>query len=198
MKRWQASIGVMLAMFILVGCAATVPGPVPVTRPEIPITPSVEPAPEPVPKSSLPRLAPGLSPQPVSADRDLLLEGIATLGRAEGPDPPEARRIFSVLVEKYPKSRWRPVAETLIRLIDEGQKARERELQERILKERALAERNRALQENEQLKKAVRGLTERLQAETAALVRENDQLKSDLQRLKALEVELQRRERMLR
>jgi hypothetical protein len=192
MKRWQAVIGVMLATFLLAGCAATVP--VPVSRPEIPSTPPVEPAPEPSP----PRPAPGLPPRPVPADRDLLLEGIATLGRAEKPDPPEARRIFSALVEKHPQSRWRPAAETLIHLIDEGQKARERELQERILKERALAERSRALQENEQLKKAVRDLTERLQAETAALAQENDQLKSDLKRLKALEIELQRRERMLR
>ena len=39
---------------------------------------------------------------------------------------------------------------------------------------------------------------ERLQAETAALTQENEQLKKDLQRLKLLEIELQKRERMLR
>ena len=39
---------------------------------------------------------------------------------------------------------------------------------------------------------------ERLQAETAALTQENELLKKDLQRLKLLEIELQKRERMLR
>ena len=59
-------------------------------------------------------------------------------------------------------------------------------------------ERAKALHENDFLKKAVRDLTEKLQTETAALSQENERLKSDLQRLKALEIELQKRERMLR
>ena len=54
------------------------------------------------------------------------------------------------------------------------------------------------MQENEALQKKLRELTEKLQKETAALVQENEKLKRDLQRLKALEIELEKRERMLR
>jgi len=67
-----------------------------------------------------------------------------------------------------------------------------------LLVDKTGTERLRALQENDQLKKAVRELTEKLQSETAALAQENEQLKGDIQRLKALEIELQKRERMLR
>ena len=67
-----------------------------------------------------------------------------------------------------------------------------------LLAEQVRAEQARALQENEALKKTVRELTERLQTETTALAQENEQLKKDLQRLKALEIELEKRERMLR
>jgi hypothetical protein len=38
----------------------------------------------------------------------------------------------------------------------------------------------------------------KLQSETAALTQENEQLKKDIQRLKALEIELEKRERTLR
>jgi hypothetical protein len=54
------------------------------------------------------------------------------------------------------------------------------------------------LQENDHLKKTVRELTEKLQSEMAAVTQENEQLKKDIQRLKTLETELQKRERMLR
>jgi len=43
-----------------------------------------------------------------------------------------------------------------------------------------------------------RELKERMQTETAALIQENEKLKTDLRRLKALEIELEKRERMLR
>lgn len=191
MKRWQAVMGMILVFFYLAGCAAT--APVAVKPPEIPDAPLPGRPPEPAaapPAASLP-------PAPL-ADRDQLLEGIAALARGGETDLSAARGIFAALVENHPRSRWRPAAETLMGLIDGGRRAREQMGQERLLKERALAERTRALQENDQLRKAVRDLTERLQAETAALTQENDQLKSDLQRLKTLEIELQRRERMLR
>ena len=54
------------------------------------------------------------------------------------------------------------------------------------------------MQENEALQKKLRELKEKLQTETTALIQENEKLKKDLQRLKALEIELEKRERMLR
>jgi hypothetical protein len=223
MKRSGAVIGMFLALLFLSGCAAT--GPVTDEKPDIPLARPAEP---PVPDAAPPvkppptrvvppptRIVPPVEPPVARAvppvappatdtapllfpDRDLLLQGIALLGRAERPDPPEARKVFALLVENHPGSRWRPAAEALIRLIDAEESARENARQERHLKEKALAERSRALQEIEQLKRTVRELTERLQAETAVLAQENEQLKNDIQRLKALEIELQKRERILR
>jgi hypothetical protein len=194
-----------LALLFLGGCAAT--GPVtdekpdsPLARPAEPPVPGAAPQAEPLPKAAPPVSppAPSVAAPLLFPDRDLLLQGIALLGRAEQPDPPEARKVFAILVEKYPQSRWRPAAEALIRLIDAGESAGEDVRRERLLKEKALAERARALQEIEQLKRTVRELTERLQAETAVLAQENEQLKNDIRRLKALEIELQKRERILR
>jgi len=193
MKRLQAGLWLVPALILLAGCAATAPAKVEpkekfeiIKEKEIAVAPSVK---APDERVALPRSFP---------DRDLLLEGVARLNPAGRPEPKAAREIFSALIQNHPESRWRPAAETFIRLLDEGDAAREKSRQENLLLEKAQAERARALQENELLKKAVRELTEKLQAETAALSQENERLKKDLQRLKSLEIELQKRERMLR
>ena len=139
-----------------------------------------------------------MTPPRLTEDRDLFAEGLALLNQPERLDPAKARAVFVSLVERYPQSRWRSAAETFIRLIDEIAASREEGLRERLLTEQIQAERAGALQENEALKKKLRELTEKLQKETAALTQENEKLKRDLQRLKALEIELEKRERMLR
>lgn len=131
-------------------------------------------------------------------DFDLMSEGIALLNRPDWPDSTKARSVFTSLLQRHPESRWRSAAETFIRLIDEVDVSREMNRQEHLLLDKARAEENRLLQENDDLRKTIRDLTERLQVETAALVQENEQLKKDLLRLKLLEIELQKRERMLR
>lgn len=131
-------------------------------------------------------------------DRDLLLEGVALLNRPDRPEPATARSIFISLIQRYPQSRWRSAVEAFIRLIDERDVFREEKLQDQQLIDKAQAEKAKALQENDGLKKTVRELTEKLQSETAALTQENEQLKKDIQRLKALEIELEKRERTLR
>jgi regulator of replication initiation timing len=60
--------------------------------------------------------------------------------------------------------------------------------------EKARADKAKTLRENEQIKKDNRQLLE----ETAKLVQENEQLKKDIQLLKSLEVQLEKREKMLR
>jgi hypothetical protein len=136
---------------------------------------------------------------PVVEDIDLLSEGIALLSHPDRPDSStKARSVFLSLLQHFPMSRWRPAAETFIRLIDAAEASRELNRQERLSLEEARAERGRLHKENDGLRQTIRELTERLQAETAALTQENEQLKKDLQRLKLLEIELQKRERMLR
>jgi hypothetical protein len=61
-----------------------------------------------------------------------------------------------------------------------------------------MREKEGALLENESLRKNLKQTHERLQTETQKLLAENEQLKKDLQLLKDLEIQLERRERMLR
>lgn len=133
--------------------------------------------------------------------RDLLLEGARLLNLPDRPEQARARPVFLSLLRLYPESRWRPAAEAFIRLIDEREAFREAGLQERLLAETAQADKARVVQEDELLRKTVRELTERLErqrAELLALAKDNEQLKQDIQRMKTLEIELEKRERSLR
>ena len=172
-----------LALFFIVGCAAAPP----VIEKRDVAAPPVKPMEEALP-----------APPRLFEERDLLLDGVALLNLPERLAQEKARSVFLSLIQRYPQSRWRPVAEAFIRLIDERDAFGEMSRLDRLLVDKTKTERSRALQENDHLKKAVRELTEKLQSETAALAQENEQLKRDIQRLKDLEIELQKRERMLR
>lgn len=129
-------------------------------------------------------------------DAELFQRALSRLNApANGPvtanDYAEARADFELLLNAYPKSKWRPAAEKIIILIDTAASRRQ-------LVEKTAADKNRLAQENEQLKRQVRALNEKLQTETAALTQENDQLKKDIQTLKNLEIELEKRDRKLR
>lgn len=172
-----------VAVFFIAGCAAAPPS---MEKRDV-AAPAVKPVEE----------APA-EPTRLFEERDLLLDGVALLNLPERPNPEKARSNFLSLIQRYPQSRWRPAAEAFIRLIDERNAFGEMSRQDRLLLDKTRTERSKALQENDLLKKTVRELTEKLQSETAALAQENEQLKKDIQRLKALEIELQKRERMLR
>ncbi|MBA4423200.1 MAG: hypothetical protein C0390_08900 [Syntrophus sp. (in: bacteria)] len=182
MRRLQTAAGI-LALLFLVGCAMA---PTAEKEKAFGSEPVVKPADK------------GVTPPLIVGDFALLSEGIALLSRPDRPDPTKARSVFASLLQSHPKSRWRSAAETFIRLIDEAEVSLKVNQREHLLLEKAQTEQNRLLKENDHLKKTIRDLTERLQVETAALISENEQLKKDLQRLKLLEIELQKRERMLR
>lgn len=167
----------------LAGCAAAPP---PADKREVAVA---SPVPPPAPRPAAPR--------PVE-DRDLFLEGIALLTPPGEQDPAEARAVFAALILRYPQSPWRPAAESVIRLIDENRAVLEAWLAAHLREETLQAESTALIREKESLQQALRELQERLQTETAALIRENEKLKADLQRLKTLEIELEKRERMLR
>ena len=103
--------------------------------------------------------------------------------REKTADYVKARQAFDELLKKYPRSKWQGLSEILIRLIDGME-----------LIEKAKEEKVKLLRENEQIKKDNKQLLE----ETAKLVQENEQLKKDIQLLKSLEVQLEKREKMLR
>ena len=126
------------------------------------------------------------------ADAVLLNEGVSWLGLTDKPaDYAKARETFAALTKDYPKSRWRPLAETFIRLIDAIQS-----LQVKNLSAQDLA--GKLQQDNERLKKDIQAFSNRFQAERANLMQENENLKKDMELLKKLEVQLDQREKMLR
>ena len=134
---------------------------------------------------------PGLFSKP-SNDAAALNEGASYLGFPEKPaDYAKARASFETLIKNYPKSKWRPLAETLIRLLDDIQSVQ-------AVQARGQSEQDQFKNENERLKKEIQALNGRFQAERSALLQENEQLKKDIELLKKLEVQLDKREKMLR
>lgn len=102
-------------------------------------------------------------------DEDLFLLGTSYLGNNElRPDYFNARAAFDKLIRTYPGSRKRHTAGQFITLIDEIQK----------------------------LKKS--GSAEDYGPPNAQLLRENARLKNDLERLKELEIESEKRDKKLR
>ena len=193
MNRLLTTLIVMTALLFLAGCAATPPTVEQKVGQKIVV--AEPPAP---PAGEIP-----VPPPRSTEDRDLFAEGLALLNQPDRSDQAKARAVFVSLLERYPQSRWRLASETFIRLIDEIAALREKGRRERLLAEhiqaeQIQAERTAAKQENEALQKKLREQTEKLQKETMSLAQENEKLRKDLQRLKALEIELEKRERMLR
>jgi hypothetical protein len=170
------------AVLLMAGCGAA---PVVIEKQDV-AAPAVKAMETPAPPERPPRLF---------EERELLLDGVRLLNL---PDPSRARAVFVSLIGLYPQGRWRPAAEAFIRLLDEQEAFREARRLDRLQADTVQAEKARALQENEALRKTVREWSERFQKETAALAQENDQLRQDIQRLKALEIELEKRGRTLR
>jgi hypothetical protein len=187
MNRLHAAGFGLVVLLCLAGCAATSP---PAEKREIAI---VSPAPSAEERITAPPAAPRLV-----EDRDLFLEGSALLSSPGGPDQAKAREVFAALIQRYPQSRWRPSAESFISLIDDSRASRGAGRENQRVQEKLQSEITAMLRENATLKETVRELKERLQTETGALIQENEKLKTDLQRLKTLDIELEKRERMLR
>lgn len=126
------------------------------------------------------------------ADAMLLNEGASWLGLSDKPaDYVKARETFVRLMNNYPKSKWRPLAETFIHLIDTIQTEQAKNQSERELAENLQ-------RDKEQLRKDLQLLNSKCQADRTGLLQENEQLKRDMELLKKLEVQLDRREKMLR
>lgn len=133
------------------------------------------------------------------ADAMLLNEGASWLGLSDkSVDYVKARETFVRLMNNYPKSKWRPLAEAFIHLIDTIQSAlvQNQTEQAKNQSERELAE--KLQRDKEQLRKDLQLLNSKCQADRTGLLQENEQLKRDMELLKKLEVQLDRREKMLR
>jgi hypothetical protein len=126
------------------------------------------------------------------ADAMMFNEGVSWLGLSDKPaDYAKAKGTFAILTQKYPQSKWRPLAETFVHLIDAIQS-----LQAKSLSEQDLADKLK--QDNERLQKDLQALSSKFQADRAGLLQENEQLRKDMELLKKLEVQLDQRGKMLR
>ena len=133
------------------------------------------------------------------SDTDLFHDAVSYLGNIEVTvDYLRARSEFELLVKTYPKSKWRNLSETFIRIIDDIKAYQAKSISDQLLLDKAQADKGRLLQESEQLKKEIRLLNDKQQTEITRLLQENEQLKKDIQLLKNLEIQLQKRERTLR
>jgi hypothetical protein len=169
---WRAPTLLVVCMILLGACAAPLPPP----------------------GSISPLNGQGLFKKTPS-DADIMHEGITFLGSpGKANDYARAKTAFDTLLKTYPESKWRNLSETLITLIDTMQSCREKDL----LLNKAEQETSRLLHDNDRLKKEVWHLNDKLKTETARLSEENEQLKKDIQLLKNLEVELEKRDKMLR
>ncbi len=116
-------------------------------------------------------------------DTELYNEGMWSLGAKETiPDLKKARMRFDTLVKTYPKSKYTPFSETLIRMIDELQTGNQEVVTNRQLLEKLQAEKVKLARDNEKYR-----------TENASLHQENEKLKKDIEQLKNLELQLDKR-----
>jgi hypothetical protein len=133
------------------------------------------------------------------SDTALFQEGYAQLSGEERPvDYSRAREAFGLLINKYPKSKWRNYAKSFLILMDEAQTAREQAEKEKqaCIKIKALWEHTQKECRADQLK--AQGELSRLRKENEQLRNENEQMKKNIEQLKRLEIELQRRDKIFR
>jgi hypothetical protein len=189
LKRW-----IVLYCLVAVLSACTAPlRPDQATPPQT-VAPVIVPADE--VKSS--PLGPLVSTE-TKKDEELFLQAMQQIAGPLNQDASAtARQTLESLLSGYPQSKWNDAARATLRLIGELDTYRHRLPVEQDMVQKLATDRNRIIQENEQLKKDLRLMSEKYQAALAERQQENEQLKKDLQLLKNLEIQLDRREKMLR
>ena len=146
--------------------------------------------------SKPPASAPSLTDKLFAApDEDLFCEGFAHLGLSGAlADDDRAAAAFTTILQSYPKSKWADPASSCLGFIKGRRAMLEKCARDQGLIDALRQEKEEALRSRDSLKLA----NEKLQAEVERRLQENEQLKKDIQLLKELEVELEKRDRMLR
>lgn len=133
------------------------------------------------------------------SDTDLVREALDCLNNKEGEqDYNAAKAKLDLLVQKHPKSKWAVSAHSLIQAIDNMLALQNEVKAEKQALDKANADKSKLLRENEKLKKEYKILEERYQTEPDKLRQENEQLRNDMELLKKLEIQLEKREKMLK
>ena len=133
-------------------------------------------------------------------DRKLFDEGLARLETTpERPaDYAGSAKIFEMLVQKYPDSKWRRQAELWLEHLNALARLEEKlKTCQRTVEDSQTAQ-GRLQRENEQLQRDIRKLSEKNLEELKRVNAENEQFKRDIRLLKNMDLQRENRERMLR
>ncbi len=126
------------------------------------------------------------------SDADIISEALTYLNNRQGePDYNAVKAKLTIFLQGHPKSKWAESAQALILTINNLLDLQEKVKTESIALEKANAEKAK-------LKKDYKYSEERYQTETAKLQQENEQLKKDIALLKQLEIQMDKREKMLK
>ena len=146
-------------------------------------------------QNKAPDAAENSAPKALS-DHELFEEALSYLSNNEKePNYNEAKIRLEKLVEQYPNSKWTAGAQALIDGID---KISTLHAKLKLERQKAQADHAKLTREIEGLKDTNRQVDEKHVVEMTRLQQENEQLKNDIQQLKKLEVQLEKREKMLR
>jgi hypothetical protein len=131
-----------------------------------------------------------------SPDQVLFDEALSSLrNKQTEPNYIEAKTRLEKLLSRYPQTKWLESAQALIACLDKISTLETRLKQD---KQKAQTDQVKLLKEMEGQKESNKLVEDRYSAELAKLQMENEQLKNDIQQLKKLEVQLEKREKMLR
>ncbi len=126
------------------------------------------------------------------SDADIIKETLMLLNKQESePDYNAAKARLAALVQDYPKSKWVESAQALTAAIDDLLA-----LQEKVKTQSVALSNEKA--EKAKLTKDYKYAEERNRAEISRLQQENEQLKKDIALLKKLEIQLDKREKLLK
>ncbi|OPY04621.1 MAG: hypothetical protein A4E66_02565 [Syntrophus sp. PtaB.Bin001] len=133
-------------------------------------------------------------------DTKLFDEGLTSLKTTpeRAPDYAGARIFFETLVRNHPESKWRIQAELWLDQLTAFSRLEEQLKTCQKKEEEGRAAQSRLQRENEQLQREIRQLNEKNQQELNRVNQENEDLKRDIQLLKNMEIQREKRERMLR
>ena len=107
----------------------------------------------------------------------------------------EAKATLERLLKEHPQSRWADSAKVIVELISERSRLNAR-IQKEQKQSKALEE--KTMRELAAIKEQLKAQEEKYAADVARLKQENEKLQMDLHELKNLELQLEKREKMLR
>lgn len=132
------------------------------------------------------------------SDKEIFEDALSYLSNNEKePNYNEARERLGNLVTQFPKSKWIAAAQALLSSLDRIS-ALQVQLKSKQETKKVQGERVKLTKEIEGLRDNTKLIEEKYSAEIIRLQQENEQLKKDIQQLKKLEIQLEKREKMLR